>query len=170
MQRMIETGPCFPLASAPPAGCNPQIFPTAKSARPAGSAARHDLTTNPQRGSQLNKLIPRFYEASSRRDRPLPPPAPQFPPAARGAKSKWETRPQGPRCSASVPSKVHEGPIWDSPGMSGEFCGAPLPRSAHKPLERWFSRAHRLFDQKPTPFLAWVFQRIWKLTCRLSDA
>ena len=31
--------------------------------------------------------------------------------------------------------------------MSGEFGGAPLTRSAPKALERWFSRAHRLFDQ-----------------------
>ena len=97
MQRIIDTGPCFPLASA-------QISPTAKSARPVGSAARHDPTTDPKRGSQLNTLNLRFHEASSPKNRPLTPPSPQFPPAARGAKSKWETRPQGPRCSAFLPS------------------------------------------------------------------
>jgi hypothetical protein len=62
MQRIIDTGPCFPLASAPPAGCNPQTSPTAKSARPARSVARHDPTTKPQRGSQLNRLILRFRQ------------------------------------------------------------------------------------------------------------
>ena len=151
LQRRIITPPCIPTPAASPASCSPQISVTAKSARPAGSAPRHRPLTNPGRGSRLQEISLRFFEASPQRKRTLPLPAAEFPPAA------WERkvvlRPGHRDPAAALPGRVRctRGPQGLIPaGLVGEAVQrspVPLPRPCNGtfPLTRTGQINHPFF-------------------------